>query len=84
MTASLVNKIGTFCVVLQKALAVTNCPLPMGACTWKHRETGQCCYTPDLRNVGEIAALVGAPLPTELEVVQIRADLLRAIKENLK
>lgn len=81
---SLVNKIGTFCVVLQKTLAVSNCPLPLGACTWKHRENGQCCYVPDVRNVGEVAALVGAPLPTDLEVIAIRATLLAEIKENLK
>ncbi len=88
MSDALVNKqrIGTFCVVVQKQLVVATCPLPQGACVWKHRQHGQCMADParaDLK-VSELANLVGAPVPDDVEASNIRAALFDAIKENLK
>lgn len=80
------RKVGTFCVVIQQRLAVTNCPLPIGTCFWKHRVTGQCRYsenTTDM-NIFDLAKLVGLPIPTEVHIIETKQRLLTAIQSELK
>lgn len=87
---SLVNKSsklpGTFCIVIQKQLAVSNCPLPRGTCVWKHRVTGQCKYDPQLADIKviDLAARVGLPIPTEDQLLETKARLLDAVRAELK
>lgn len=70
--------------MISKPLVVSNCPLPFGACTWKHRTTGQCKYTEKELTANELAALVGeSPLPEE-KAVEIKEELRAAIKESLR
>lgn len=81
-----VNKVGTFCVIIQRQLAVPNCPLPKGVCVWKHRVTGQCKYDPSLSdiNIIDLAKLVGLPIPSEDHLLQTKARLLNSIQAELK
>jgi len=65
---------GTFCVVIEKQLAVSQCPLENGACIWKHRKNGRCTYNEAFASSdftpNEFAARVGLP-PADPEVLNI-------------
>jgi predicted metallo-beta-lactamase superfamily hydrolase len=84
---TLVNKqVGAYCVVIEKQLAVVNCPLPKGTCVWKHRVTGQCRYDPSLSDIKviDLAKLVGHSVPSEDQFLQTKAQLLEAVRAELK
>lgn len=80
------KSVGTFCVVIQKQLAVSHCPLPKGSCVWKHRRTGLCCYDLNLSDIKlvDLSQLVGLRAPTEDQFLKTRAELLEAIQSELK
>jgi|GEM_PF-6369026 len=63
----------TFCCVVERELATSSCPLHRGACFWRHRDTGICMYDDDAKLLPpeDLAALVGAPLPTNEELSKI-------------
>ncbi len=84
--SDVVNKRGTYCVVIQQQLLVASCPLPMGTCFWKHRKTGLCTYTIDRTDmsVPELAALVGLDKPTDAQCQEMKADLYKALSKELK
>lgn len=71
---------GTFCGVLNQQLAVSTCPLPKGACMWKHRLHGACAFTQDPISSYEFARRVGLPV-LSVDVVNIAH---RSLKERLK
>jgi len=75
----------TYCIVAQSELIVSNCPLPKGACFWKHRLSGQCKYSEAATRLGvpELALHVGLPAPTETQVQALKESLLAAIKTEL-
>lgn len=74
-----------FCVVIERRMATSTCPLRKGGCVWRHRKTGLCCYDPSagVLEVSAIAKLVGAPIPTPEEQAQIREALLVAAKKEI-
>lgn len=59
----------SYCVVVDKELAISHCPLPKGICFFKHRKTGLCSYQPDVTKMTheELANLVGVIPLTEAE-----------------
>lgn len=63
----------TFCVVVERELATSSCPLHKGACVWRHRETGICMYDEDAKLLppSELAALVGAEVPSSENLSRI-------------
>lgn len=86
---------GTFCVVIEKQLITTSCPLPKGVCMWKHRIHGGCTYDAEFANPepengkqkyvdpNEYAKRVGLP-PIPVDIVNIlRQSLVMRVKEEL-
>jgi len=81
------NSNKTFCVVIRKELKVSKCPLPSGACMWKHRETRICTYDEKIANseltVNEYTERVGLP-PADPDIFSIlKNSLLDKIKYEL-
>lgn len=74
-----------FCIVIERPMATATCPLPQGGCVWRHRQTGLCCSNPSSGqlDIADIAALVGAPVPTVEEQAQIKDALLLAVKKEI-
>jgi hypothetical protein len=70
------------CVAIEREIAVSHCPLPDGACFWKHRLTGACRYDPKAEHLSatDLAAYVGAPAPSEAEVETIKERIRKAVK----
>ena len=83
--SEVVNRLGTYCVVIEKRIVVSSCPLPMGTCFWKHRHTGLCTYSLDRTDmsVGELSALVGLDKPDEHQYQDIKASLYEAVAKEL-
>lgn len=78
---------GTFCVVIQKQLAVSQCPLAGNSCIWKHRKTSRCTYSELFANSeftpNEFAARVGLP-SAEVSVLDIiRNSLADKIRSEI-
>lgn len=71
----------SFCIVVERELATSSCPLHKGACVWRHRETGSCMYDPEFstKSVEDLAELVGAPNPTSEEVSIVHERIKRAL-----
>ena len=83
-TKELVPVSGTYCVVIQKQLITTQCPLPKGSCFWKHRISGECKYESNLNlGVHELANRVGASTPSEEKAIKLKDRLLRKIKKSI-
>lgn len=84
---------GTWCVVIEKQLAVATCPLPAGSCLWKHAVNGRCTYDPEFAEsltdsklvknpVAEFANHVGLG-PLDPEVVKIiKRSLISVLKKE--
>jgi hypothetical protein len=76
-----------FCVIIEKRLVGPRCPLPNGACMWKHRETGDCTYDEQFASsdltVNEYAARVGLPLADPEAVTIIKNSLADCIRREL-
>jgi hypothetical protein len=86
-TTSSTNIRGTFCVVIQKQLAVSQCPLAGNSCIWKHRKTSRCTYNEAFANSeftpNEFAARVGLP-SAEVSVLDIiRNSLADKIRREI-
>lgn len=79
---------GTFCVVIDKQLAVSQCPLPNGACIWKHRKTGRCTYSEVFASsdftANEFATRVGLPTPDSEALAIIKNSLADRIRHELQ
>ena len=75
---------GCYCVVIHKQLVTSNCPLPMGTCTWKSRVNGQCCYLPQDLKVNELARRVGCATLNLTQAQTIKSTLLQEIRAALK
>ncbi len=69
------------CVVIEREIAVSHCPLPDGVCFWKHRLTGACRYDPQAENLSasDLAAYVGAPVPTDAQVEETKQRIRKAV-----
>jgi hypothetical protein len=78
---------GTYCVVIEKRLAVSQCPLPDGSCIWKHRKTGRCTYSEAFASndftANEFAARVGLPVPDSEALAIIKNSLADKIRHEL-
>lgn len=63
----------SFCVVVERELATSSCPLYKGACVWRHRETGICMYDEDAKLLppDELASLVGTSVPSNEDLSKI-------------
>jgi hypothetical protein len=72
---------GSYCIVVDKPLARSACPLKPGTCLWQHTETNGCRYRPDITTVEELAAAVGREVPPLSEVdafkTALRAELAK-------
>ncbi len=77
---------GTFCVAINRQLVVSNCPLPKGACIWKHNVTGQCKASARHAEMtaAELCKVVGQPVPTEAEITALHEELKTSIRRELK
>jgi hypothetical protein len=80
-----IEKRGTFCIVIEKQIAVSHCPLPKGTCMWKHRITGQCTYDEnvEITDANSYASRVGLPQIPNLIVSIIQRSVVAALKEEL-
>lgn len=79
-------EVGTHCVVIDQRILTSTCPLPDGACVWKHVATAQCKYDPSISDISpsDLANLVGRTPPTEAQVTLIRSALFDTIKAELQ
>lgn len=63
------------CVIIDEPLLTPRCPLPDGACVWKHRKTGMCMYSSEYDNnppsAQRIAKLVGEKTPSPTVVARV-------------
>jgi hypothetical protein len=85
---------GTWCVVIEQQLMTASCPLPQGACMWKHAKRGFCTYDQDFAEsltdpklvknpVAEFAAHVGLD-PIDPEIVKIiKRSLISVVKKEV-
>lgn len=73
------------CAVINAPLITPTCPLPDGACVWKHRKTGVCkyssAYDSDPPSAQDIAILVGERVPSEESVTRITNSIKSKFKE---
>lgn len=76
--------IGCYCVVIQKQLVTSNCPLPTGTCVWKDRLSGQCRYVNQDLKVNELARRVHSKTLNLNEAQALKSTLLHEIKTALK
>lgn len=80
------NKVGTYCIVIEKQIITSSCPLPTGTCIWKHRTTGTCKYdlaiSPGI-TPSALCERIGLELPTEAQLTSIKDGLLQAVKAVL-
>ncbi|MNL38655.1 hypothetical protein D3C87_1608840 [compost metagenome] len=69
------------CVVIEREIAVSVCPLPDGVCFWKHRLTGACQYDPQAEHLSasDLAAYVGAHPPTDAQVEATKQRIRAAV-----
>jgi hypothetical protein len=80
---------GVYCGVIDKQLIVATCPLPQGACMWKHRINGLCMYDEHFADQEpkptslDFAKLVGAPVVPKEVVNKLRDDLAAKIKNDM-
>ena len=89
---------GTYCGVIERQLITASCPLPKGACMWKHRIHGGCTYDPEIANLStdsndvakrtpldpnEYAKRVGLPPISESVVNILRASLILRVKKEV-
>ena len=61
----------TFCVMLNKELIVSTCPLIKGRCYWQHVETNSCKYTVLDLSVEDFCARTGREPPNEKQRLEI-------------
>lgn len=85
---------GTWCVVIEKQLAVATCPLPAGSCLWKHAVNGRCTYDQEFAEsltdskivknpVLEFANHVGLDAPDPDIVKIIKRSLIALVKKEI-
>lgn len=85
MSTPVTNPRGTFCILIEQQIAISNCPLPRGTCMWKHRISGLCMYDENVESLdaNAYAALVGLP-PINAHLVNIlKRSVVAIIKEEL-
>lgn len=70
----------TLCGVLGKEILVQVCPLPKGACMWKHRVDGTCAFSTSELTPSDFCARVGLEPPTEDVVQALKQEILKAVK----
>lgn len=77
-----VNRLRTFCVVIQKPLAIPFCPIR--TCTWK-AVNGSCKYSREAEalDAPSLALLLGRSVPTTEDIAKTKADLLKAVRSTL-
>lgn len=75
----------SYCIVIQRELEGTKCPIPEAECVWKHRQTGHCKFDPEAvpSTVEELAVLVGAEIPTPEEVENLKQAIKTAVIKEL-
>jgi hypothetical protein len=77
----------TYCVVINKVMAVSICPIPKLNCSFQHCKTNECCYNPVFANseyaINDLAKLTGNVELTSKEISNIKADLLNKVKISL-
>jgi hypothetical protein len=81
-SGTVVNRLRTFCVVIQKPLAIPFCPIR--TCTWKAKN-GMCKYSREAEALDAqgLATLLGRPVPTTEDIAKTKADLLKAVRSTL-
>lgn len=83
------RKSGTFCVVIDRQLVTPYCPLPLGSCMWKHRQSGRCMYDAELADIDNkvtaaaFARHVGLPEIEQPTVNILRRSVIRKIRDEL-
>lgn len=80
--SEVVNRSCTFCVVIQKPLAISFCPIR--TCTWKGVD-GFCKYSREAEalDIPGLASLLGRPVPDAEHIARTKADLLKAVRSTL-
>ncbi len=77
-----VNKVGTWCVVIDSRILVACCPI--NSCVYKNVVSGVCMYSKAKNSdVHELAALTGRPDISDDAAQQIKQQLATAIKAAL-
>lgn len=82
MKTEVVNRIRTFCIVINKPLAISFCPIR--TCTWK-ASNGACKYSREAETLDPqgLASLLGHPVPSAEDIATTKADLLKAVRSTL-
>jgi len=70
---------GTFCIIIEKPLLTTFCPLRDGECMWKHRQHKTCTFDEEFADSeftsAEFASRTGLPVED--------SDILDILKNSL-
>jgi len=76
-----------FCAVIQQRIVTAYCPLPLGACMWKHRLSGACTYSEEFANSKPLpsvfAAHVGLPQKQKDVVNILYKNTIKRIQKEL-
>ena len=73
----------TYCTVVNTNLDIDVCPIAKLSCSYQHKLTHKCCFTPTHLNVNELANLTGNVELTNKEVSNLKAELLAKVKLSL-
>lgn len=77
----------TYCIVVNKTMNTTVCPIPKLNCTFQHSKTNECCYNSTFANseytINDLAKLTGNLELTSKEISNIKLELLTQVKISL-
>jgi len=68
----------TFCIMINREIAIATCPLRKGQCYWQHTVNKMCMYTADELTPAEFAERTGREPPSATDQSSI-ADKIKKL-----
>lgn len=73
------------CILVQRKLRGSVCPLHKGACFYQHRDTHVCrSNLSNTKDVNKLAAGVGLPVPTPEQIRDTMQSIQESVQQGMK